>query len=302
MPLKKESRIRPPALTRPWGAHMSIAGGVERAVERGAKAGARAIQIFTKNNTQWKGKPIGEAEAAAFADNMARLKVAAVAAHDCYLINLAAPDPVISQKSRAAFLDEIERADLLNIPNLVFHPGSALNQSEPEGIARVAESLNWLITQRPASRVTLALETTAGQGSSLGWRFGQIAAIIERVERRERLGVCFDTCHVFAAGYPIDEPEGYERTMREFDAVIGLARLKLFHMNDSLRERGSRVDRHEHIGQGRIGLKGFRLLVNDPRFVNTPMILETPKDETGRDDIINLRRLMRLAARQVMDE
>lgn len=297
MPMKKESRLRPPALTRPWGAHMSIAGGVDRAVERGANVGARAIQLFTKNNTQWKGKPIGEAEAAAFAVNAERLKVAAVAAHDCYLINLAAPDPVILKKSRAAFLDEMDRADLLNIPNLVFHPGSAISQGEADAIARVAESLNWLITQRPASRVTLALETTAGQGSSLGWRFEQIAAIIEQVERRERLGVCFDTCHVFAAGYPIDEAEGYARTMREFDAIIGLDRLKLFHVNDSLRGRGSRVDRHEHIGKGMIGLAGFRSLVNDPRFMDTPMILETPKDETGRDDILNLRTLVRLVKR-----
>lgn len=297
MPEKKELRIKPPALTRPWGAHMSIAGGVDRAMERAARVGTRAIQLFTKNNTQWKGKPISQTEAEAFAASATRLNVRAVAAHDCYLINLAAPDPVILKKSRMAFLDEMDRADLLNIPNLVFHPGSAISQSEPDGIARVAESLNWLTTQRPASRVTMALETTAGQGSSLGWRFEQIAAIIERVERSERLGVCFDTCHVFAAGYPIDEPDGYERTMREFDAVIGLDRLKLFHMNDSLRERGSRVDRHEHIGQGRIGLKGFRLLVNDPRFMDTPMILETPKDETGRDDILNLRRLMRLAGR-----
>lgn len=263
-------------------------------IDRAGAVGAKSIQIFTKNNNQWKGKPLEREDMARLGENSKKLGVQVFASHDCYLINLASPDREILKKSREAFLDEIDRADALGIPCLVFHPGAHTGAGEKEGIKRIAESLDWALQKRPDRRTTLTLETTAGQGSSIGHRFEQLARIMEAVEKPERLGVCLDTCHVFAAGYEINTETGYSKTFKEFDSIIGLDRLKMFHLNDSKRELGSRVDRHEHIGKGHIGLAGFRLLVNDRRFFKTPMILETPKGPEELEDIVNLRTLARL--------
>ena len=294
----RKTKPRPIELDRPWGAHVSIAGGVSQAPLRAGAVGAKAIQIFTKNNNQWKGKPLTEGEIARFFENEKKTGVEVFASHDCYLINLASADKEILRKSREAFLDEIDRADALGLKCLVFHPGAHRGEGERRGLGRVVDSLDWILNKRPNSRVTLTLETTAGQGTSLGHRFEQLAWIIERVERPERLGVCLDTCHVFAAGYEINTKSGYAETFREFDKTIGLSRLEMFHVNDSKRELGSRVDRHEHIGAGRIGREGFRLLVNDRRFTRTPMILETPKGPDGAEDIINLGFLQALVGKK----
>lgn len=286
--MKEEKKISPKAMARPFGAHMSIAGGVSNAPVRASAVGAKSIQIFTKNNNQWKGKPLGEKDVESFFENSKRLKINVYASHDCYLINLASPDREILKKSREAFLDEIDRADALNLRLLVFHPGAHTGAGEEEGLKRVAESIDWALDKRPQSRVLLALETTAGQGTNLGYRLEHLAWIMENTQKPERMCVCFDTCHVFAAGYEINTKEGYRKTFSEFDKIIGLGRLKMFHINDSKKDLGSRVDRHEHIGDGRIGLDGFRMLVNDRRFLKTPMILETPKGPEGLEDIRNL--------------
>ena len=290
---KANSKINVP-FARPWGAHMSISGGVENSIARGHKVGARAIQIFTKNNNRWEGPPIKPGSASALKQQSALLQVDVVAAHNCYLINLASPDKAILEKSRKAFLDEIERADLVGAPNLVFHPGAHKGEGEDDGIKRVVDSLNWIIHKTPGAGVNLTLETTAGQGTSLGHSFGQLSAIIDGVERNERLGVCVDTCHIFAAGYGLSTRKEYNATIRALDAEIGLGRVRMFHLNDSKKPLGARVDRHEHIGKGHIGLDGFGFLVNDARFANIPMVLETPKGEDGREDMENLAVLKNL--------
>jgi len=277
---------------------MSIAGGVENAPGRALEVGATSIQIFTKNNNQWKGKPLTKSQAASLIERAGQTGVSVFASHDCYLINLASPDKAILKKSRNAFLDEIKRADMLKIPCLVFHPGSHMGAGEEDGLKRVAESLDWAMSRTPQSEVTLTLETTAGQGRSLGHRFEHMATIMEMVDEPGRTGVCLDTCHVFAAGYGIGSKKGYKETFASFDAIIGLDKLKMFHVNDSKKELGSRVDRHEHIGRGHIGLEGFRLLINDRRFTKTPMILETPKGPAGLDDIVNLNVLTGLVGKK----
>ncbi|MDH4183412.1 MAG: deoxyribonuclease IV [Nitrospinota bacterium] len=274
---------------RPWGAHISIAGGVEKSPARGEAIGAAAIQIFTKNNTRWAGPPILPAQAAQFQEQSRLCGVQAVASHVCYLVNLASAEPEISKKSREAFLDEMDRADLLGIPYLVFHPGAHMGAGEEDGMKRVADCLGWAMDQRPKSRTLLTLETTAGQGTGLGHRFSQLARIIELTGNEGRLGVCVDTCHIFAAGYGLASRKEYQATFAEFQAELGLERIKLFHINDSKKPQGARVDRHEHIGKGAIGAEGFRLLVNDTRFAKAPMILETPKGPDGAEDIENLK-------------
>jgi deoxyribonuclease-4 len=277
------------------GAHMSIAGGLDRAPLRGRQAGCDTIQLFTKSNRQWRAKPLSDREVNGFKANLEATGIGPVVAHDCYLVNLAAPRATLWRKSVAAFRTELERAERLGIPYLVTHPGSHAGAGEAEGIARVAEALNVLHAALPHHRVQVLLETTAGQGTSLGCRFEQLAAILAQVERADRLGICLDTCHVFAAGYDIRSAEGYRKTMRELETCLGLARLKAIHLNDSKQALGSRVDRHEHIGEGRLGLAAFRRLLNDPRLRRVPMILETPKgDDPVRADRRNLARLRRL--------
>ena len=280
------------------GSHMSIAGGLDQAPLRGRQAGCDTIQVFTKSNRQWGARPLSDREVEAFKANLAATGIGPVVAHDCYLLNLAAPRAALWRKSVAAFRVELERAERLGIPYLVTHPGAHLGRGEADGIARVAEALNLLHAALPSARVQVLLETTAGQGSSLGYRFEQLAAILAGVERADRLGVCLDTCHVFAAGYDIRSAEGYRRTLWELDACVGLRRLKAIHLNDSVQGLGSRVDRHAHIGVGRLGLEAFQLILNDRRLRRVPMVLETPKDDDFvRADRRNLGRLRRLIRR-----
>ena len=262
------------------GAHVSISGGVYKAPERGKKLGCESIQIFSKNQMQWKAKPLTPEDSQKFKEELRKTRIKEVVVHDSYLINLGSPDGEKLQMSRDAFLDEMIRTEILGVKYLVFHPGSHMGKGEEIGLKLIAESLNILIDKaKEASNVMLLLETTAGQGSNLGYKFEHLKFIMDQVEKKERLGVCFDTAHAFEAGYDISTEEGYERTFKEFDNIIGLEKLKVFHLNDSKTPLGSHIDRHEHIGEGMIGLKAFELLVNDERFKNHPMILETPGGE-----------------------
>lgn len=274
-----------------FGAHMSIAGGLEKSVDRAEQAGCDALQIFTKNGNQWKAKPISDEQVELYKSRLAASEIHPVVAHDSYLINLASPVDELWEKSIDAFRIELERCELLGVPYLVTHPGSFVKSTEEEGIARIAQALNRINTDLAGYQVMALLETTAGQGSNIGWRFEQLAAIMAQVTAQERVGYCFDTCHVFAAGYEIRTPEGYAETMDAFDSFLGLDKLKVFHFNDSKKEFGSRRDRHDHIGAGEIGLEGFRNIVNDPRFVEHAALLETPKSDDLHEDIENLATL-----------
>ncbi len=245
------------------GAHMSIAGGIHTAVERGNRIGCTAMQMFVKNNNQWLGKPLTEIDASSYKERLAESSIRSVIVHDSYLINLCATDKTILQKSRAALKDELDRCEMLGVPYLNFHPGAHMGQGESDGIKLIAESLNIIHDQTKGYRLRSVVETTAGQGTTIGYTFDHIRRIIDAVEDNSRMAVCLDTCHVFAAGYDISTEEGYHRTFREFDEIVGLDRLAAFHVNDSKRELGSHVDRHEHIGKGRIGLNGVRFLMND---------------------------------------
>jgi deoxyribonuclease-4 len=275
---------------------MSIAGGLDKAPLRGKQVGCDTIQVFTKSNRQWRAKRISDQEVEAFKANLAATGIGPVVAHDCYLVNLAAPRRAVWKKSVAAFRVELERAERLGIPYLVTHPGSHAGAGEVEGLRRVTEALNALLAALPGAGVRILLETTAGQGSSLGHRFEQLAAILAGVDQADRVGVCLDTCHVFAAGYDIRTRDGYRKTVEDLDACLGLRRLQAIHLNDSKGGLGSRVDRHEHIGEGRLGLAPFRRLLNDPRLRRVPMILETPKDDdfvaADRRNLARLRRLL----------
>jgi deoxyribonuclease-4 len=272
------------------GAHKSIAGGYYRAVQGAKTCGCDCVQLFTKNNNQWRAKEITEAEATRFRDALAELGITHPLSHDCYLINLASPDRALWKKSIDAFVIELRRADQLGIPFVVTHPGAYTTGTETAGLKRVISALNEVERQTRGGRARYLLETTAGQGTSLGWRFEQLATILTAVKSPEKLGVCVDTCHIFAAGYPLAVPRDYRRTMRQFDQIIGIAQIQAFHLNDSKRELGSRVDRHDHIGRGKLGLASFKNLLNDRRFRRIPMYLETPKGlENGDDlDVINL--------------
>ncbi len=275
------------------GAHKSISGGYDKAVERAALAGCDCVQLFTKNNNQWRAKNITDDDAKGFQAALKKHGITHPIAHDCYLINLASPDRALWQKSVRAFARELQRAEVLGIPYLVAHPGAYTAGTEAQGLDRIVRALDRVHEQTQGFRADCLLETTAGQGTSIGWRFEQLADILNRVKQPDRLGVCFDTCHVFAAGYSLGTPAQYEATMQAFDAAVGLRRIRAFHLNDSKRPRGSRVDRHEHIGRGEMGLDPFRFLLGDRRFHNIPMYLETPKGkENGVDmDIVNLRTL-----------
>ncbi|HYV86620.1 MAG TPA: deoxyribonuclease IV [Patescibacteria group bacterium] len=279
---------------RPLGAHMSIAGGLDRAVERGAAIGATALQIFTKSSNQWAARPLAEGEAERFREAVRAAGMTRVVAHDSYLINLCSPDDALWRKSIDACALELERCALLGVPWLVTHPGGHMGEGETAGIRRMAEAIDLVHARVPATAASLALETTAGQGTVIGYRFEQIAALAARAKSGARLGVCLDTCHVFAAGYDLRTLGAYRETMRQFDGEIGLARLVAVHVNDSKRELGSRVDRHEHIGRGHLGVDAFRWLMNDERLVDRALVLETPKDEDCREDVVNLNTLIGL--------
>jgi deoxyribonuclease-4 len=273
---------------------MSVSGGLHTAFTRGSSIGCTTMQIFVKNANQWKSRPLSEKDIQNYKTAAAEATISPVVAHAAYLINLCAANASILKKSRAAFLDELSRCEALGILGLVFHPGAHLGRGEPEGIRLIAESLNIIHDSSPGFRSLSILETTAGQGSTLGYRFEQLRAIIDLVQEPERMAVCLDTCHVFAAGYDFRTEEGWTGMMEQFDSTIGLQRLAAIHMNDSKREHGSRIDRHEQIGKGHIGEAGFRLLMNDPRLHSVPKILETEKGEDMSEDIENMRVLLSL--------
>ena len=285
------------------GAHLSIAGGLPRAVDRAVASRCEALQIFTKSVGQWRARPLPDDEVVLFRRRIAETGIRPVVAHNSYLINIAAAAPALRQQSLNALREELDRADLLGLDGLVMHPGSFTTGSEAQGLQLISDGLRMLLEERPASNVMILLEQTAGQGTNLGHRFEHLASIIDRLDRSPRIGVCLDTCHLLTAGYDLCSVEGYRRTFREFDGVVGLDRIKLFHLNDSKKPCGSRVDRHEHIGKGCLGLEPFRRLLNDRRFAKLPMLLETPKLETPESrrrsdvdpwDARNLRTLRKL--------
>jgi deoxyribonuclease-4 len=262
------------------GAHLSIAGGLPRAVDRAEASGCQALQIFTKSAGQWRARELPADEIALFRRRVRETRIRPVVAHNSYLINLAAADTGLRRQSIAALLDEMDRAEALGLDGLVMHPGSYTSGTEQGGLKLVADGLASILDSRPGGRTRILLEHTAGQGTNLGHRFEHLAEIIERLGGSRRVGVCLDTCHLLSAGYDICSEAGYAYTFRHFGRLVGFSRLKAFHLNDSKKPCGSRVDRHEHIGQGCLGVEPFRRLVNDPRFAKLPMLLETPKLDT----------------------
>jgi deoxyribonuclease-4 len=276
-----------------FGAHMSIAGGCHNALLEAHTQGCSTVQLFTKNSNQWNARDLTDDEVQLFRSTLRRTRLRLPMAHDSYLINLASPDEALYRRSLDAFTDEVRRAEQLGLRYLVMHPGAHMDTGEEAGLARVAGALDEVHGRCPGFRVQVLLETTAGQGTTLGHRFEHLGRILSLVAQPERLGVCFDTCHVFAAGYALAPEKEYRATLRAFDRAAGLKQLRVFHVNDSLKPQGSRVDRHAHIGRGQMGLEPFRLLVNDRRFRNRPMVLETAKeDEDGKAmDAVNLATL-----------
>jgi len=265
---------------------MSVAGGLPLAMERATRLGCTAAQVFVKNASQWRGREVGEEEAAAFREAHAASPVGPLVAHASYLINLCTLDPALLEKSREALVDELERCARLGVQGLVLHPGAHLGAGEEAGIDGIAASIDAALGALPGIPTRLLLENTAGQGSCLGYRLEHLEAIRERVAEPERVGICLDTCHAFAAGYPLHEPAGYEELMAEIEERIGFDALGCLHLNDSLRPFNSRRDRHAHIGEGEIGLDAFARLLQDPRLARIPMVIET---ETG-DDLEGHRR------------
>jgi deoxyribonuclease IV len=276
------------------GAHMSIAGGTFLAIDRAAEVGCTVLQIFVKNSNRWQGRPLSDEEAEEFRRRRGSSRLARVVAHDCYLINPASSRDELWNQSIAALVDEMERCARLGVGHLVVHPGSHGGAGETAGIARVAAALDQALDRTAGSGVHIAIEGTAGQGTSLGYRFEHLRDMIGASRYSDRLDVCLDTCHLFAAGYDLCQPEGYERTMESFSAAVGFARLAVFHLNDSKKPLGSRVDRHEHIGRGEIRRAGFACVMNDPRLAAVPKLIETPKGKTSKEDRCNLRVLRSL--------
>jgi deoxyribonuclease-4 len=293
---RPQGRENPP---RKFGAHMSIAGGYERAVRAAHAVDFRTVQLFTKNNNQWNATPISAEHVALFRQALTETGIIEPVAHTSYLINMASPDVALWQKSIDAMTVEVERCGLLGITDLVVHPGSHMGEGEEAGLERIAQALDRVHARTIGLGVTIDLETTAGQGTNLGYRFEHLRDILQRVAHPERLGVCADTCHIFAAGYSMGTPKEYDETIDRLDRSVGLRNLRVWHLNDSCRECGSRVDRHAAIGAGHMGLEPFRHLVNDSRFRDLPMILETPKGiEDGEDlDARNLKVLRQLVRR-----
>lgn len=278
-------------MTLDFGTHASASGGVHKALQRAVDVGATSCQIFSKNERQWVAKPLNPGVVEQFHAERERTGIAQMVIHDSYLINLASPKDDIHAKSIAAFTDELQRAQTLNIDYLVTHPGAHTGSGVDAGIAKFAESLNRILDALPGNPTITCLETTAGQGTTLGRTFEEIAAIIDAVEDKSRVGVCFDTCHTFAAGYDLKSYDGTIKVFDEFDSVIGLNYLRVLHLNDSKQPWASNKDRHDHIGKGLIGLEAFRAIVNDPRLSGLPGILETEKDDAGEYDRMNLETL-----------
>lgn len=261
------------------GAHVSAAGGAQNAPGRGKDISADAIQIFTANQNQWQAKPLSDENIGGFRAGMAEGQPAVCLTHDSYLINLCSVEEWKLKRARDAFVEEMDRSEALGIDYIVFHPGAHMGEGYEAGCATVADSLNLVLAERPDYKVKLLVEITAGQGSTVGCDFEQIAAILGAVKEGDRMGVCFDTQHAFASGYDLRTVGGWNDTMQRFDEAVGLERLTAFHLNDSKKELGNRVDRHEKLGQGLIGLVPFWCLVNDERFADTPSVLETPVDD-----------------------
>jgi deoxyribonuclease-4 len=287
-------------LTQPLklGAHMSAAGGYYRAIERGSQIGCTAVQLFTKNANQWAAKPISAEDADLFRQTMekAEYQSADIIAHDSYLINLATPDDTLWEKSLAAFGHELDRCATLGIPALVTHAGAHMGSGEEVGLARIAAGLDRVLSERQAQEVSVLLETTAGQGTCLCYAFEHLRDVIAGVSsvNRARLAICWDTCHIFAAGIDFTDDYKYERMVDTFDRIVGLDRLRAIHLNDSQKGLGSRVDRHAHIGKGMLGIEPFRFIMNDPRLCALPKVLETPKEEDMADDKMNMALLRSL--------
>jgi deoxyribonuclease-4 len=278
------------------GAHMSISGGVSNALDAAAAAQSNAVQVFTKNNRQWSGPPVDPEDVARWQEQMPALGIEYAVSHASYLINLASPKDDLWEKSIHAHKDELQRAHAYAIPHVVLHPGAHTGSGEAAGLARIADALNRIHAETPdCAETQTLLELTAGQGSTLGHTFEQLQAIMDGVEAKERVGVCIDTCHALAAGYDFRTAEGYAEMMATIEATIGVERVGCWHFNDSQHPVGSRKDRHEHIGEGEIGLDGFRHILNDPRWDGVPMLLETPKGKDGDGkDAANLAKLASL--------
>jgi deoxyribonuclease-4 len=282
-------------MTPPLGAHESTAGGLATAFGRGEAIGCDALQIFVKNASQWKAKPLAAEDVAAFRAAHAASPIGPLVAHAAYLINLAAPDPAILEKSRAALADELTRCAQVGVPGLVVHPGAHLGRGEEAGLAAIAESLDAVYATIPDCPTLTLLELTAGQGTVLGRKLADLETIHRQAASRARLGVCLDTCHAFAAGYALDDARGFEDFLAEIDATVGFAAIRCVHLNDSVGARGSRKDRHANLGDGLIGLDLFARLLAEPRFAAVPLILETPlgDDEQGHArDLATLRGLV----------
>jgi len=285
---------------RRFGAHMSIAGGLHLAVERAEAAGCDVLQIFVKNQRQWTAPPLKDEDADAWTQAWQASSIGDVMAHNSYLVNMASPKRDMQKKSIDAMVAELERCERLGVPGLVAHPGAHLGEGEDKGIKRIARALDTIHKRTAGYQVRILLETTAGTGTNLGFRFAHLARMIDAVREPERLAVCFDTCHVFAAGYDLATAEGYAATMEELNETVGLDRVVCFHVNDSMHPLGSRKDRHDHIGQGEMGPEPFRHLVHDRRFSGIPMFLETPKNKEPGDhtfDRMNLKTLRDLVGK-----
>jgi deoxyribonuclease-4 len=273
------------------GAHMSVAGGLSSAFERAYSIGINTMQVFTKNQNRWEQKPTPQAEVDRWFRLQAETGIGPVASHAAYLINLGSPDDALWARSANALADELTRAEQLGLLGVVLHPGAHTGAGEEAGISRIVAGLDRAHALTPGYKTLTLLETTAGQGSVLGYRFEQLQAMLHGAKEPARIGFCFDTCHVFAGGYDLRTPAAYAETMAEFDRVLGLDRLRCFHFNDSKKGLGSRIDRHDHIGTGLLGLASFGFILNDPRFAAVPKILETPKSEDMHEDVENLRLL-----------
>jgi deoxyribonuclease-4 len=294
--MASRTRATNDATHRLLGAHMSIAGGYHLALEEAARHRSGAVQLFTRNSNQWVARPISGEEVRRFRETDARLGPFEMAAHDSYLINLGSPDRALREKSRRAFVGEIERCELLGIPRLVFHPGAHTGAGERAGLKLVAGSVRAALRATRGFRTRVLFENTAGQGTVLGHRLEQLEQLLAETGEEDRVGVCLDTCHLFAAGYDFRDAETYGALRAEIERRIGLHRIGWFHLNDCKRELGSRVDRHTHIGRGRLGSRAFRFFLQDPAFRSTPMVLETPKEDgADRRNLALLRRLSRIA-------
>jgi len=281
-------------MTLDFGTHASAAGGVDKALQRAVDVSATSCQIFSKNERQWRAKPLDPAVVERFHEERERTGIAQMISHASYLINLASPKDDLIEKSVGGFTDELERAHTLGLQGVVLHPGAHTGSGVDAGVAKIAQSLNRIHDDLPHITSLTLLETTAGQGTALGRSFEEIAAIIDQVEAKDRIGVCLDTCHIFAAGYDIRTSDGYQEVMNAFDRVIGIDKLRAIHLNDSKMPFASNKDRHEHIGEGEIGVEGFRALVNDTRLSGIPGVLETEKDAEGDYDRKNLALLRSL--------